>query len=105
MIIVPTKYHRTPTEVFREHGFSAVIWANHLMRCCITAMQQTARQVYRDRALINVETRIAPLGEGFRLQDVDELEEAERRYLPKNLGTGGGHSSGARGDGNPGDPR
>jgi len=30
------------------------------------------------------------LGEVFRLQDVDELEEAERRYLPKGLGLAAG---------------
>jgi phosphoenolpyruvate phosphomutase len=29
VIIVPTKYFNTPTEVYRQHRFSAVIWANH----------------------------------------------------------------------------
>ncbi|HOV38904.1 MAG TPA: phosphoenolpyruvate mutase, partial [Spirochaetales bacterium] len=32
VVIVPTKYYATPTEVFREYGFSIVIWANHLLR-------------------------------------------------------------------------
>jgi phosphoenolpyruvate mutase len=84
VVIVPTKYYATPTDVFRKYGFSAVIWANHLMRSCITAMQQTARQIYEEQHLVAVEQRVAPLAEVFRLQGVNELEEAEKRYLPNN---------------------
>jgi len=36
--IVPTKYYATPTEVFRQAGFSVVIWANHLLRATVTIM-------------------------------------------------------------------
>ena len=32
LVIVPTKYYSTPTDVFRKAGISMVIWANHLMR-------------------------------------------------------------------------
>jgi phosphoenolpyruvate phosphomutase len=53
------------------------------MRSCITAMQQTARQVYREQSLVGVEERVAPLAEVFRLQGAPELEEAEKRYLPR----------------------
>ena len=82
VVIVPTKYFNTPTEVFRQHRFSAVIWANHLLRSCITAMQQTARQIRDDNSLSRIEPQIAALAEVFRLQNVQELEAAERRYLP-----------------------
>src|SRR5205807_3111938 len=34
VVLVPTKYYATPTDVFRKYGISAVIWANHLMRSC-----------------------------------------------------------------------
>ena len=84
VIIVPTTYYATPTDVFREYGFSALIWANHLMRSCITAMQQTAQEIFVNKSLVNVEERIASLPEVFRLQGANELIEAERRYLPKN---------------------
>jgi phosphoenolpyruvate phosphomutase len=93
VVVVPTKYYRTPTCVFREHGFSAVIWANHLMRSCVSAMQETARQIFEDSSLERVEGRIAPLAEIFRLQDVGELEEAERRYLPGSSEHGDAASS------------
>jgi phosphoenolpyruvate phosphomutase len=82
VVIVPTRYGNTPTDVFEKAGFSLVIWANHLMRSCITAMQQTAATVQRERSIARVEPIVAPLGEVFRLQDADELARAELRYLP-----------------------
>jgi phosphoenolpyruvate phosphomutase len=85
VVIVPTKYYATPTEVFRKYGFSAIIWANHLMRSCITAMQRTASQIFEEQNLVRVEDRVTPLAEVFRLQGAHELEEAEKRYLPKNV--------------------
>src|SRR5205823_1444467 len=85
VVIVPTKYYATPTEVFRKYGFSAIIWANHLMRSCITAMQRTAQQVFEEQSLVRVEDRVATLAEVFRLQGAHELEEAEKRYLPRNV--------------------
>ena len=82
VIAVPTKYYDTPTDVFRAHGFAALIWANHLLRASITGMQAIAATIRKDGALIRVEAEIAPLAEVFRLQRVDELEAAEARYLP-----------------------
>jgi phosphoenolpyruvate phosphomutase len=82
VVIVPTKYYTTPVEVFEEAGISLVIWANHLMRSAITAMQRVATQIHRERSLVNVEPAIAPLDEVFRLQDEAELCRAEARYLP-----------------------
>ncbi len=82
VVIVPTMYYNTPTSVFEELGVSLVIWANHMMRSAITAMQQTARQIYEDRSLVNVEGAVVPVKEIFRLQGADELKQAEKRYLP-----------------------
>ena len=81
VIAVPTKYYRTQTEVFRQHRFSAIIWANHLLRACIRAMQRTAAQLRHDECLHRIEPAVAPLEEVFRLQRMDELHEAERVYL------------------------
>lgn len=83
VVIVPTKYHATPTDVFREAGFSIAIWANHLLRSAVTAMQETARTIQREQSLQSVEDRIAPVRELFRLQGASELQEAEERYLPR----------------------
>ena len=83
VVIVPTKYYSTPTKVFEDAGISMVIWANHLLRSCITAMQQTAARVYQEKSLMSVEKEVASLKEIFRLQNDDELREAERHYLPQ----------------------
>ena len=83
VVIVPTKYYATPTDVFRQHNFSIVIWANHLLRSSVTAMQKTARTLKEQEHLLSIEDKVAPVSEIFRLQNAAELQEAEERYLPK----------------------
>jgi len=83
VVIVPTKYYSTPTDVFREAGFSVAIWANHLLRAAIVAMRDTAETLHREQSLVSIEDRVAPVKEIFRLQGASELQEAEERYLPQ----------------------
>jgi phosphoenolpyruvate phosphomutase len=81
LVIVPTRYYSTPTEVFRQAGISTVIWANHLVRSAACAMQSIAKEIFESQTLVNVEDRIASVNEIFRLQDADEYSAAERLYL------------------------
>jgi phosphoenolpyruvate phosphomutase len=81
LVIVPTRYYSTPTEVFRTAGISAVIWANHLVRAATAAMQSVATEIHTNETLVNVEDRVASVNEIFRLQDADEYTAAERLYL------------------------
>jgi phosphoenolpyruvate phosphomutase len=83
VLIVPTKYWRTPTQVFRDAGFSMAIWANQVLRSALAAMQRTARALAREQTAAAVENEIAPLSEVFRLQGVAELQAAETRFLPR----------------------
>jgi phosphoenolpyruvate phosphomutase len=82
IVIVPTKYYKTPTDLFRELGISVVIWANHILRSSVTAIQETARVLHRTQSLSKLEGKIAPVAEIFRLQGADELKHAEKQYLP-----------------------
>lgn len=82
VIIVPTKYHSTPTEVLREAGFSIAIWANQMLRAAIPTMQKCAETLAHDQSLRSLEDEIAPVHEIFRLQGASELQLAEQRYLP-----------------------
>lgn len=82
LIIVPTKYYATPTDQFREAKISTVIWANHLLRAAVSAMKLTATNIGANETLVQIEDRIAPVDELFRLSRNDELDAAERRYLP-----------------------
>ena len=81
LVIVPTRYYSTPTEVFRQAGISTVIWANHLLRAAASAMQGVAKEIFESQTLVNVEDRIVSVNEIFRLQDADEYSAAERIYL------------------------
>ena len=81
LVIVPTKYYSTPTDVFREAGISLIIWANHMIRTAVAAMQQTAKEIYQSESLLDCEDQIASVSELFRLQGANELLEAEKRYM------------------------
>ncbi len=89
VVIVPTMYYATPTDVFRQAGISMIIWANHLVRSSITAMRETARSIMADESLQQVEGRITPVRDIFKLTGNDELEEASERYLPAMPTTSG----------------
>ncbi len=82
VVIVPTMYHATPTDLFRQAGVSTVIWANHMMRSSITAMRATARTIFDDQSLNQVEGAVVTVKDVFSIVGNAELEEAERRYLP-----------------------
>jgi len=81
LVIVPTRYYSTPTDVFRQAGISTVIWANHLVRSAATAMQSVAKEICQSETLVNIEDRIVSVDEIFRLQDAEEYAAAERLYL------------------------
>ena len=81
LLIVPTRYYSTPTQVFRETGISVVIWANHMVRAAASAMQSVAQEIRSSQTLVNIEDRIVSVKEIFRLQDADEYAAAERLYL------------------------
>jgi phosphoenolpyruvate phosphomutase len=82
VVIVPTMYYNTPVEEFQKCGVSLVIWANHLLRTSVKAMQQTAAQIYKESSIKSVEGEIVSVKEVFRLQNAAELKEAEKIYLP-----------------------
>jgi len=88
LVIVPTKYYSTPTEVFRKAGISTVIWANHQIRAATSAMQAVVKDIYENQTLVNVEDRVATVNEIFRLQNADEYSEAEERYLSSSRTAG-----------------
>jgi phosphoenolpyruvate phosphomutase len=83
VVIVPTMYHSTPTQVFEDTGISIIIWANHLMRSSIAAMQKTAAKIQQNKSLHEVEAEVVSVQEIFRLQNVAELKTADEKYLPK----------------------
>lgn len=98
LVIVPTTYYATPTETFAAAGINAIIWANHLLRASITAMQETARTIAGEQSLNSIEGRVASVKDVFRLAANAELEAAERRYLPASQQTRAIVLAASRGD-------
>ena len=82
VVIVPTRYFKTPTSVFRDAGISTVIWANHNMRAAVAAMRDVCRRIRDEDGIAGVESDVASLEEVFGLIDYDELATAEKFYLP-----------------------
>ncbi len=82
LVLVPTKYYKTPTQKFRDWGISVVIWANHNMRASISAMKDVSKKIFEAQSLVPVEKNIVSVNEVFRLQNNDELVKADKKYLP-----------------------
>ena len=81
LILVPTKYYKTPTQKFRDWNISVVIWANHNMRTSITAMKDTSKKIFEAQNLLQVEDKIVSVNEVFRLQNNDQLVKDDKKYL------------------------
>lgn len=86
VVCVPTTYYSTPMEAFDQAGVSLVIWANHMLRAGIGAMQSVANEIGEKGTARDLEDAIAPVKEVFRLQDADGLLEGEKTYLHKESG-------------------
>ena len=82
LVIIPTKYYKTPTNVFRESNISAIIWANHNLRACISTMKKICSLIQKEESIHKVEHEIATLDEIFSLFDYEELSKSEEKYLP-----------------------
>ena len=87
VVIVPTKYYRTPTQHFRDAGVNLIIWANHNMRAAISSMRETSQQIFDNQNLVWAEENVARLGDVFVIAGNEELSEAEDRYLAKRAET------------------
>ena len=58
-----------------------VIWANHMVRSSIAAMEKVSKEIYESESIIEVEDRIATVDHIFKLQSAEELSQAQERYL------------------------
>jgi phosphoenolpyruvate phosphomutase len=83
IFIVPTKYYTVPIKhLTKDSRVRGIIWANHNIRACITAMKEVSDKIYKDGSIANVEDTIATVSEIFRLQKNEEYLEMEGKYLP-----------------------
>jgi len=90
VVIVPTMYYDTPTQMWRDLKISMVIWANHILRSGIRAMKDTAQHLMEHESLLHIEKELPTVKEIFRLQGMDEYAQWEKTYLPKTRQAGRG---------------
>ncbi|MBP2236149.1 phosphoenolpyruvate phosphomutase [Sinorhizobium kostiense] len=83
IVIVPTKYYRTPVDTYRKAAISTVIWANHAMRAAVASMRAVCGRIVAEESIAGIEPEVATLDEVLDLLRYDELASAEDRYLPK----------------------
>jgi phosphoenolpyruvate phosphomutase len=86
LVVVPTKYYKTPTSTLQAAGVSTIIWANHNLRAAMQAMDDVSRRIFEHQSVAGVEGEIATLDSLFALMDYDELAHAEARYVPRPHG-------------------
>ena len=84
VVIVPTKYFRTPASEYRDAKISAVIWANHSMRAAVRAMRNVCSRILADESIAGIEAEVASLDTVFELMNYGELASAEGKYLPRS---------------------
>jgi len=84
VICVPTTYYHTPREAFDQAGVALIIWANHMLRVSVQAMQGLANHIGHTGSARDLEENIASVKELFRLQDTKGLDEAEAVYGEKS---------------------
>lgn len=83
VLVIPTTYHDVTLAELEGIGVSAVIYANHLLRAGMAAMQRAAGAVFSDGRTTKVEGSIASLEEVFDLCSSTISGDAPAFVLPR----------------------
>lgn len=81
LVVVPTTYPQLALHEMPELGIKMVIYANHGLRAGITAVQQVLRRLAETGDLAAVDREVVAVDEVFRLQQIAEMRESERKFL------------------------
>jgi phosphoenolpyruvate phosphomutase len=82
LAIVPTAYPQLDESRIRALGkIAMVIYGNHAIRAAVTAMQDIFARIIADRGIQKVDKDLVSVDEIFRLQRMDQIKAAERKFL------------------------
>lgn len=82
IVIVPTAYPEMNETRIRALGkIGMVIYGNHAIRACVTAMKDVFARIRKDGGIHNVNKDIVPVEEVFRLQRMDQVKADEKKFL------------------------
>jgi phosphonopyruvate hydrolase len=82
IVIVPTAYpEMNETRIKALGKIGMVIYGNHAIRACVTAMQDVFARIRKDGGIHAVNKDIVPVEEIFRLQRMDQVKADEKKFL------------------------
>lgn len=82
IVLVPTAYPEMNAERIKALGkIAMVIYGNHAIRACVTAMKDVFARIVADGGIHNVNKDIVSVEEIFRLQAMDRVKADELRFL------------------------
>ena len=67
VVLVPTSYNSITEEEFRQRGANIVIYANHLMRAAVPAVQRAAENILQHHRSLECDKELMPFSEIIRL--------------------------------------
>ena len=82
LVLVPTSYPELTVARIEALGkVGMVIYGNHAIRAAVTAMKAIFGRIRADGGIHRVHEDIVPVEEIFRLQSMEQLQAAEKKYL------------------------
>lgn len=82
LVLVPTAYPQLTVARIQALGkVKMVIYGNHAIRAAVTAMKAIFGRILADGGIHRIDEDIVPVEEIFRLQRMEELQAAEKKYL------------------------
>ena len=82
LAIVPTTYPQmTEQRAIELSKVKLMIYGNHAIRACVTAMQKVFARIITDGGIQNANDELVPVSEIFRLQKMDDVKANEERFL------------------------
>lgn len=81
LVAVPTKYPDITAEELYKMGIKIVIFANQALRASVRAMQETLQEIKSKNSISDVDKKVVPLKEVFRLVGQPLMEEHEAKFV------------------------
>ncbi len=81
IVLIPTTYFRDLKPKLNLLKPNLIIFANHVLRAATKAMKNISKTLHETLDISSIHEDIDPLEEIFRLQNVDELLAAYKKYL------------------------
>jgi phosphonopyruvate hydrolase len=83
LVIIPTNYPSlTEKEVKKLQKVRVVIYANQILRAAVKAQEHLLAQIRQSGGIHTIDESMVPVRHIFELQDVDQMKENEKKFLP-----------------------